>query len=142
MATQGATTNGQITTKSGKGNVAGVVSELSTFWTVKPGHEEGLRAAIQGFLAHVRSLPPEMNMKTGLRDVRFVIFDNGTRMLFATGFETDWDTYIDDVVLVVGMHYFVAWLQHLEEGHALVAWAEKHGVTKLTNRATPSWRRS
>ena len=31
-------------------------------------------------------------MRTGLRDVRFVIFDNGTRMLFATAFETDWDT--------------------------------------------------
>ena len=55
-------------------------------------------------------------MRTGLRDVRFVVFDNGTRMLFATGFETDWDTYIDDVVLVVGMPYFIDWAQHLEEG--------------------------
>ena len=129
MATQEATT--QITTKSGKGNVAGVVSELSTFWTVKPGHEQELRASLQRFLAHVRSLPPETNMKTGLRDVRFVIFDNGTRMLFATGFETPWDTYIDDVVLTVGMPYFVDWLQHLEEGDALVAWAERNGVTKF-----------
>ena len=131
MATQGATTNGQVTTKSGKGNVSGVVSELSTFWTVKPGHEEELRAAIQRFMEHVRSLPPETNMRTGLRDVRFVIFDNGTRMLFATGFETDWDTYIDDVVLVVGMPYFIGWLQHLVEGERLVAWAEKAGVTKF-----------
>ena len=37
-------------------------------------------------------------MKTGLRDVRFVIFDNGRRMLFATAFETDWNNYIDDAV--------------------------------------------
>ena len=70
-------------------------------------------------------------MRTGLRDVRFVIFDNGTRMLFATAFETDWDTYIDDVVLVIGMPYFIDWLQHLEEGERIVAWAEKAGVTKI-----------
>ena len=131
MATQGATTNGQITTKSGKGNVSGVVSELSTFWAVKPGHTEELRVAIQRFIEHVRSLPPETNMRTGLRDVRFVIFDNGTRMLFATGFETDWDTYIDDVVLTIGMPYFISWLQPLEEGNRAIAWAEKNGVTKF-----------
>lgn len=132
MATQEATTNGQITTKSGKGKVSGVVSELSTFWTVLPGHEEGVREGIQLFLKRVQSLPPEKSMSTGLRDVRFVLFDNGTRLLFATGFETDFSQYIDDVVLVVGMPYFVAWLQHLEEGGALVAWAEKNGVTNLT----------
>ena len=142
MATQGATTNGQITTKSGKGNVSGVVSELSTFWTVKPGHEEELRAGIQRFMERVRSLPPETNMRTGLRDVRFVIFDNGTRMLFATAFETDWDTYIDDVVLVVGMPYFMDWLQHLEEGERIVAWAEKARGDEPRHRATPSWTRS
>jgi hypothetical protein len=131
MATQVATTNGQTTTKSGKGNVSGVVSELSTFWTIKPGHTEELRAAIKRFIEHVRSLPPDVNMRTGLRDVRFVIFDNGTRMLFATAFETNWDTYIDDVVLVVGMPYFIDWAQHLVEGERIVAWAEKAGVTNI-----------
>ena len=55
-------------------------------------------------------------MRTGLRDVRFVIFDNGKRMLFATAFETDWDTYIDDVVLIVGMPYFIGAGCNLEEG--------------------------
>jgi hypothetical protein len=121
----------QTTTKSGKGNASGVVSELSTFWTVKPGHEQELRAAIHRFIDHVRSLPPETNTRTGLRDVRFVIFDNGKRMLFATAFETDWDTYIDDVVLTIGMPYFISWLQPLEEGDRAVAWAEKNGVTKF-----------
>ena len=67
-------------------------------------------------------------MKTGLRDVRFVIFDNGKRMLFATAFETDWNNYIDDVVLIVGMPYFLDWTQHLEEGKRIVAWAETAGV--------------
>ena len=131
MATQVATTNGQTTTKSGKGNVSGVVSELSTFWTVKPGQEEGLRAGIQKFMNRVASLPPDVNMRTGLRDVRFVIFDNGKRMLFATAFETNWDPYIDDAVLIVGMPYFLEWTQYLEEGKRIEDWVESAGITKL-----------
>ena len=30
--------------------------------------------------------------------MRFVFFDNDTRMLFATSFDGDWDAYIDDFV--------------------------------------------
>jgi hypothetical protein len=33
-----------------------------------------------------------------LHDMRFVFFDNDTRMLFATAYDGDWDTYIDDFV--------------------------------------------
>ena len=33
-----------------------------------------------------------------LHDMRFVFFDNDTRMLFATSFDGDWDVYIDDFV--------------------------------------------
>ena len=36
---------GQFTKKSGKGNNHGVVSEVSAYLTVKPGHEEEARAA-------------------------------------------------------------------------------------------------
>jgi len=31
-----------------------------------------------------------------LHDLRIVIFDNDTRLLFATVFHGDWDSYIDD----------------------------------------------
>ena len=31
-----------------------------------------------------------------LHDLRFVIFDNDTRLLFATTFDDDWDAYIND----------------------------------------------
>ena len=130
MATQEATSTEQGNQKSGKGIVSGVVSELATFWTVKPGHEEGLRAGIQKFLERVGSLPPDTNMKTGLRDVRFLIFDNGTRLLFATTFETDWDPYIDDAVLIIGMPYFLEWTQHLEEGQRIDDWVASAGITK------------
>ena len=131
MATPVANTTDQVTTKSGKGAVAGVVSELSLFWAVKPGHEQELRAAIDRFVDRVGSLPPEVAIPTGLRDVRLVVFDNGTRFLFGSSFETDWDTYIDDVLLTVGMPYFLDWVQHLEEGGKLMAWAEQNGATNV-----------
>ena len=38
-----------LTKKSGKGMSMGVISELSTFFTVKPGHEEQLREASKRF---------------------------------------------------------------------------------------------
>lgn len=31
-----------------------------------------------------------------LHDMRFVMFDNGTRILFATAYDGDWDAYIND----------------------------------------------
>ena len=33
-----------------------------------------------------------------LHNMRFVFFDNDTRLLFATSFDGDWDTYIDDFI--------------------------------------------
>ena len=60
-------------------------------------------------------------MKTGVRDARLVVFDDGRRLLFATGFETDWDPYIDDAILIVGIQHFLDWLQYTEEGEELQA---------------------
>ena len=36
-----------------------------------------------------------------LHDMRFVFIDNDTRLLFATSFDGDWDTYIDDFVKLI-----------------------------------------
>jgi hypothetical protein len=59
--------------------------------------------------------------KTGLRDARLVNFDNGRRLMFASGFETDFDPYVDDAIEVVGIQHFLGWLQHTEEAEELVA---------------------
>jgi hypothetical protein len=59
--------------------------------------------------------------KTGLRDARLVNFDNGHRLMFASGFETDWDPYVDDAILVVGIQHFLDWMQHTVEAEELVA---------------------
>jgi hypothetical protein len=111
----------QGTKKSGKGNSHGVISEVSAYMTVKPGHEQEARAAAFRFGEMLRKSDWKDLQKTGLRDARLVNFDNGRRLMFASGFETDWDPYVDDAILVVGLQHFLDWLQHTVEAEELVA---------------------
>ena len=111
----------QATKKSGKGNSHGVISEVSAYMTVKPGHEEEARAAAFRFGEMLRKSDWKDLQKTGLRDARLVNFDDGRRLMFASGFETEWDPYVDDAILVVGFQHFLDWLQHTVEAEELVA---------------------
>lgn len=111
----------EITKKSGKGKSHGVVSEVSAYMTVKPGHEEEARAAALRFGDMLKKSNWTDIQKTGLRDARLVNFDNGRRLMFAAGFETDWDPYVDDAILVVGLQHFLDWLQHTVEAEELAA---------------------
>jgi hypothetical protein len=92
-----------------------VVSELTAVFTVKPGHAEQLRAACERFMDIVRSTDAGATQKTGLRDVRIVMFDDDHRVLLAPSFETDWDPYIDDVIAVYGPQNWFDLFQHLVE---------------------------
>lgn len=47
--------------------------------------------------------------------MRHVIFDNGTRLYWETGFETDWKPYIDDSVSTLGLATWFDWFQHRAE---------------------------
>jgi hypothetical protein len=72
----------------------GKVSELTIIVPLAPGGAKRLRAFL-------RLLGGNLNKgdKVGtLHDMRFVFFDNDTRMIFATSFDGDWDAYIDDFV--------------------------------------------
>ena len=111
----------EVTKKSGKGNSHGVVSEVSAYMTVKPGHEEEARAACRRFGEMLRNSDPKDVQKTGLRDARLVVFDDGRRLMFASGFETEWDPYVDDAILIVGIEHFLDWMQHTVEAEELVA---------------------
>ena len=104
-----------LTKKSGKGKRHGVVSEVSAYFHVKPGHTEELRAAIDRFQQKLHNAPIELNLRFGLQDMRHVIFDNGTRLNWATSFETDWEPYIDDSVATMGLKTWYDWFQHCEE---------------------------
>jgi hypothetical protein len=132
-------TTGQVTTKSGKGANHGVVTELSAYFTVKPGHENELRAAALQFGGMLLKSDPNDVQRTGLRDARFVIFDDGRQLLFGSSFETDWDPYIDDAIDVVGVEHFVDWMQHTVEAEILVAYIESLGGVKKFGKNDPAY---
>lgn len=117
----------EYSTKSGKGLVDNVSSELAAFFDVKPGHEDQLREAVQRFERVIRETPPAETIKTGLRSTRHVIFDEDRTLLWATTFETDWDPYLDDALLVVGPDKFIDWMQHTEQADVIIDWFERYG---------------
>jgi hypothetical protein len=103
----------QFDRKSGKGLRDGMISELFTIWDVKPRHEEELRAACERLANTLKNAPVELNVQTGLRDERHVIFDGGKRLVWFTTFETDWDPYVEDAFMRIGIDNFTDWIQHL-----------------------------
>ena len=48
-----------------------------------------------------------------LHEMRFVFFDNDTRMLFATSFDGDWDTYIDDFIALIPDYLDIIGIENL-----------------------------
>jgi hypothetical protein len=108
----------QISVKSGKGTSDGVVSELTTFFTVLPGHEQEMSAALERWGRYLHELGPDIHRKIGLREWRQALFDDGRRMMLSTAFETDWDPYVDDALTVFGLDRFSDWLRHTVEAEA------------------------
>ena len=127
-----------LTKKSGKGITDGVISELATVWDILPGREEEVRAATQRMFKAIHNLDPATSAATGLRDARTVIFNGGRQLLFATTFETEWDPYIDDAILVVSVGAFLDWMQHTVQGQEIVAWAKDSGANKFAP-GDPEW---
>jgi hypothetical protein len=72
--------------KSGRSN------EFTIITTLKPGGAERLRQK----LSTPRSGDDRRLTIGTLHEMRYVIFDNDTRLLFASTFDGDWDAYIDD----------------------------------------------
>ena len=127
MATQTEEKSVQFTKKSGKGLRDGVVSELFTLWDVKPGHEEALRAACERLATTLKNAPVELNVQTGLRDERHVIFDGGKRLVWFTTFETDWDPYVEDAFMRIGIDHFTDWIEHLTAADEWFAYIREAG---------------
>jgi hypothetical protein len=77
------------------GSRLGKVSELTIIVPLAPGGAKRLRS----FLRLLGGNLSQGADKVGtLHTMRFVFFDNDTRLLFATAYDGDWDTYIDDFV--------------------------------------------
>ena len=73
-------------------------SELTIIVPLAPGGAKRLRTFLQLLGGN---LSPGATKVGTLHDMRFVFFDNDTRMLFATSFDGDWDTYIDDFIALI-----------------------------------------
>jgi hypothetical protein len=70
----------------------GKVSELTAIVKFAPGGAKRLRALLDLLGNNFQGAD-----KVGtLHDMRFVFLDNDTKLLFATAYDGDWDTYIDD----------------------------------------------
>lgn len=79
--------------KAGRvGMQSGNVSELTAIAKVKPGGADRLRRI---FDLTNGNMDGAQRVST-LHDMRFVFFDDDTRILFATTYDGDWDTYIND----------------------------------------------
>lgn len=81
-----AETAGRVGMRSGK------VSELTAIAKLKPGGGERL----QRILALTKGNMDGAQRVSTLHDMRFVFFDDNTRILFATTYDGDWDAYIND----------------------------------------------
>ena len=74
------------------GRQSGNVSELTAIAPLKPGGAERLRRI---FDLTNGNMDGAQRVST-LHDMRFVFFDHDTRILFATTYDGDWDSYIND----------------------------------------------
>jgi hypothetical protein len=75
----------------------GSASEFSLFFRVRPGHEEDLREAVEALQNAPGYRPGDFKMPiVSIHEARFVLFDDDTRLLFATSFDGPWDAYMED----------------------------------------------
>ena len=78
-----ASINGRIGLRQGK------VSELTVILKLLPGGAKRIRAALETGSTNADKIGT-------LHDMRYALFDNDTKILFCTTYDTEWDPYIND----------------------------------------------
>jgi hypothetical protein len=73
-------------------------SELTIIVPLVPGGAKRLKTFLRSLGGN---LSPGASKVGTLHDMRFVFFDNDTRLLFANSFDGDWDAYIDDFIALI-----------------------------------------
>ena len=82
--------------ESRPGLKAGQVQEFTLIMNLKPGGAERLRKKLASDSRFGNQNQIFADRVGTLHDMRFTIFDNDTRLLFASTFDGDWDAYIED----------------------------------------------
>jgi hypothetical protein len=88
-------------TGSRPGLKAGRSNEFTLIMNLKPGGAERLRKKLASNSKFGNQNQVYADRIGTLHDLRFVIFDNDTRLLFATTFDADWDAYINDFATLI-----------------------------------------
>ena len=79
------------------GITVGPTSEFSLFFHVRPGQERAIREAITELQNSPGYRPGDYEVPiASIHEARFVLFDDDTRLLFATSFDGPWDAYMVD----------------------------------------------
>ena len=86
--TTGVQSAGRIGARQGK------VSELTAILPLAKGGAKRIRGLLELTEGNFKAA----DIVGTLHDMRFVFLDNDTKLLFATAYDGDWDTYIDDFV--------------------------------------------
>jgi len=85
-AVTGAESAGRIGARQGR------VSELTGIFPLAEGGAKRLRGLLQLLGGHFQGA----DVVGTVHDMRFVFLDNDTKLLFATAYDGEWDSYIDD----------------------------------------------
>ena len=79
------------------GITVGPTSEFSLFFHVRAGEEPDMREAVEALQASPGYRPGDYALPIAvIHEARFVLFDDDTRLLFATSFDGPWDAYMVD----------------------------------------------
>ena len=85
--------------KARPGNKAGQSNEFTIICGLKPGGAERMRKLFaDGFTGERQKNTDRI---ATVHDLRFVIFDDDTRVLFASTFDGDWESYINDFATII-----------------------------------------
>jgi hypothetical protein len=92
----------------------GSVSEFTLFFRVVPGQAGELREALSVLQNTPGYRPGDYEVAiASIHEARFVLFDDDTRLLFATSFDGSWDAYMEDFA-AGPLHLFDAIFRHTE----------------------------
>ena len=101
-STSGSMSNSDVTQgKVRPGLKAGRLNEFTLIMKLKPGGADRLRKKLASDSNFANQNQSVVDRVGTVHDLRFVIFDNDTRLLFATTFDDDWDAYIDDFATLI-----------------------------------------
>ena len=123
----------QNSTEGRPGNSMGQAHEFTIIGNLKPGGAVRMREVFEGgFIGKRREGVDKVHT---VHDLRFVTFDNDTRMVFASTFDGGWEAYIDDFSTIIPQEIDLVFGEL--EGYPGLAdpsikdWIAKHQVSAL-----------